>query len=176
MGLFSTKPKAPPALAPEITREDIATALASTSEKEHFALTVGGVVGSEIGSIGALPEIAFLSDALPATEEVLSIAYCKTPSDAAQTGVIALTPTRVIAVIGHRQRGSAVGQPTVYTFTFAELTRVSFTGRTYGGCMAYFDLAGGNQVALYVGASTKKDNWWEIFTDRVMQEYNRSKF
>jgi hypothetical protein len=176
MGLFSSKPKAPPTPAPEITRKDVAVALASTSERERLALTVGGAVGSDIGSIGALPEIALLSDALPETEEVLSVAQCRTLSSAAQTGVIALTASRVVAVVGLRQRGAAVGQPTVYMFPLTDLTSVSFAPRHYGGGIGYFDLAGRSQVILDVAAGTKKDTWWETFAERVMQEYNRSKF
>jgi hypothetical protein len=164
MGLFGSKSKEPTPV-PEIARADIASALGATSDEERSWL------------IDALPEINYLASTLPTDERVLEIAYCMgTSTTTVQKGLIAVTEARVVAVIGTRQRNQVVGQPQVLSFPYGQLANVTFAPKMYGGAYGYFDVVGNGRVTLEIGNPKKKDTWWQTFTDRALQEFNRSKF
>lgn len=123
MGLFGNKTPPPPVVIPPIRRADIAAAVAATTPKEQGWLTQGG---------GALAEIEYLSDLLPADEPVQGVARCA-PSTTIGfwRGVILLTPLRLAAVYARHEKSRIVGEPTVQNFPFTDVSQLSFVAEKY---------------------------------------------
>jgi hypothetical protein len=156
MGLFG---KSKPVEPPSIQRQDMATAVAAVPPKELEALR------------NTLPEIEYLSNALPADEQVLSAASCRAATTLDYTkGVIVFTPKRVVAVIGSYKKNPG-GEPTVHIFPFSELTGISYAPGIIN--FGYFDVGDRPRVTLEIG----RDKVWPgVFMDAAKQQSNRAKF
>jgi len=160
MGLFSRAP-APVVAPPQIQREDMAAAVAATPPKEMQTLRHD------------LPEIEFLANALPAGEEILSVAHADTVQVDNLNGVIAITKSRLVAAIGRRdKRGQPVGEPTVFIFPFQDLTEITFRADKWF-CYGYFHLRNQDAVTLMIGRDLA---WSEVFMNAAKQQFNRSRF
>ena len=164
MGLFG-KTQAPVALPP-IRRADIAAAVAATTPEEQVALTQGALGG-------ALLEIEYLTGLLPQDERVVALARC-VPSTTIGiwSGVIVLTPRRLVSVFAQHKKTQMLGEPTVTVLHFSDLVDISFLADKYLR-IGYFDLRDGTRVTLSVGWSRE---WTIQFMNMAKQALNRSKF
>src|SRR5689334_904003 len=95
MGLFS---KSAPVANSTSQRPDLAKILNAAPPRERERLS------------WAQPEIDYLTHTLPLEEEVLSLASVQGMGMGVAVGLIALTPQRLVTVLGERDRGGARGR------------------------------------------------------------------
>jgi hypothetical protein len=162
MGLFKSSPK--PDTTPKFLRADLAQALIDAPPDELFGLWY------------VQPMLDYLCNNLPAEEPILCGAVARTNTIKLIHGVAALTPTRVILVIGQTGKGGTLlGEPDVVSMPIATITNLGFwlKGKSAGpGAVAEFSLGHGESVTIEIG----KDNDWSFaFLNMVNKAINRGK-
>jgi hypothetical protein len=100
-------------IGPEGIRDDILRATSAAPRRELKELA------------GAAPQLQYLSRSLSEQEPVLAVASCFLSQRGMDSGILALTNQRLVAVLGQRQRKRAVGN-TIHAFTFEEINELSF--------------------------------------------------
>ena len=159
MGIFS---ESSPAAAPSSQRRDVAPILSAAPSRECDRLS------------SVQLEIDYLERVLPREEEVLAVATAQATGMGIALGVVALTPRRLVAVLGPRNHGRA-GTPTV---TVTELRRIQHLGfgskhvRGVRGYFATFALEGREEFIMDIG---QDDNWADFFLSRVQKQINEAK-
>ncbi|MEV5721399.1 hypothetical protein AB0L41_46720 [Amycolatopsis mediterranei] len=114
-------------------------------------------------------------------EQILGVSSCDDAISAGiHMGAITLTPTRLLVVLGNRDRGGprgrSMGEPTVYNMelkTISDFTFGSHNVRGVHGCLATFRLDSSGELFLNVG---QDDNWAEHFLNLAKRQMNKSKF
>ena len=165
MGLFG---KSAPASPPRVRRADLAAAIKDAPPQEMERLS------------WAQPELDYLAANIPADEAILGAASCSdTASVGVSLGVMALTATRIVAIVSARDkggpRGRPVGQPNVYSMDLKQLSEFYFG--TYGirgvhGCAVTLRVAGSGQLVFSVG---QDDRYAKAFLDLATRHMNKAK-
>jgi hypothetical protein len=148
MGLFSRPSSTTP---PRGQRADLAAAIKNAPPRELERLSWVQV------------ELDYLSKTLAAEETIIGAASCDDPTlTRVALGVIALTSTRLVAVIGVRDkggpRGRTLGEPNVYSMALKQLSEFSFGSHNIRGIHGYaavFRLEGSGELILNVGQDDK---------------------
>lgn len=160
MGLFG---KSAPVVPPKSKRQDLAAILQSAPPREMKQLS------------GMQPEIDYLSDLLPAEEPVLALASAAGTGMGVALGVVALTPQRLVSVLGQRAKGRAVGVPAIESFDLCRIQNLSFGSKQVPGVRGYFAtfvVDGQGQVMMDIGDD---DRWADAFLNAVRQQVNRAR-
>ena len=164
MGIFN---KNSPQAQPVTQRSDISAVINRAPAKEAERLA------------WAQPELDYMSRSLSVEENVLNVASCSEIMGGVTFGIIALMKTRIIAVVGLRDRGGPrgrpIGQPNVHVFDFKDLYDLSFGSKNVRGVPGYyatFNVTGHGEVILDIG---QDDVWANGFLGQAKQEMNRFK-
>jgi hypothetical protein len=148
---------------PEGIRDDIVRATSAAPRRELKELAA------------AAPQLQYLSHSLSEQEPVLAVASCYLSQRGMDSGILALTNQRLVAVLGEHQRKRTVGN-TVHAFRFEEINELSFNPSGVRGvptCFAFIDWgASGARMTLSVG----QDQEWALrLLNLAREELNRSK-
>jgi hypothetical protein len=164
MGLFG---KTRPTVQPVVERPDVAAAIKSAPIRELERLA------------WAQPELDYLSESLPIEENIVGIASCSATTAGITFGVIALTPNRLVAVIGQRSKGGpsgkVIGEPSVLVLDFRRLSNLTFGSKHVRGVAGYFATfshEGQGDLVLDIG---QDDNWADAFLNQARHQMNRAK-
>lgn len=165
MGLFG---KAQPGTPPRVVRDDLASAIRNAPSRELERLS------------WAQSELNYLDENVAPEEHILGVASCDDAIAAGMhMGVIALASRRLLVVLGHRDkggpRGRSLGEPSVYTMDFNQLSAFTFGShnvRGVRGRLATFRFNGSGELILNVG---QDDNWADNFLNLTKHQMNKSK-
>jgi hypothetical protein len=124
----------------------------------------------------AQSELDYLCELLPSEERVLALASITGTGMEVEFGVVALTPQRLITILGRRDRGQPTGAPAVTTTELRSIRSLSFGSKHVRGVHGYFArfvVAGEGEFMMDVGGD---DDWADAFLNAVQRQANQAKF